>query len=249
MEARELVADAALGLVDSIDLISPFQDEGAAFLYHRLLSCGLRPAATAGTDVFLSFAHGPGTSSNPPGWGRVYAHLGGAGLSVPAFRDAVRAGRTVVTNGPWLTLTVDGHGPGAVLDRAAGDRLRVAVACTGDAAVTVVGPDGELAAGAGVPEISVGGPLWLAAVARGPGGGRVLDDATFAHTSAVHVEVGGRRVARERDARWCLDYLDRLEAFVAEHGRFSSHSQHADLVTVLTQAREYYHGVTRAAVG
>ena len=56
-------------------------------------------------------------------------------------------------------------------------------------------------------------------------------------------------MARRRDARWCLDHLDRLAAFVAEHGRFSAHSQHADVVTVLTQAREYYERVMAGAVG
>ena len=71
----------------------------------------------------------------------------------------------------------------------------------------------------------------------------------YGNTSAVHVECGGRRVARERDARWCLDYLDRLAAFVAEHGRFSAHSQHADFVTVVTQARGYYTEVLGTAVG
>jgi hypothetical protein len=81
------------------------------FLYHRLLSCGLRLAATAGTDAFLSFSHGPGVASNPPGWGRVYARLGDRGLSVEAFKEAIRAGRTVVTNGPWLALEVNGEGP------------------------------------------------------------------------------------------------------------------------------------------
>ena len=55
----------------------------------------------------------------------MYAQLGDAPLSTDAFAAAVRAGRTVVTNGPWLTLDVDGHGPGAVLDRGAGQRLRV----------------------------------------------------------------------------------------------------------------------------
>ena len=125
VEARELVADAALGVVDSVDVLSPFEDEGAIYLYHRLLSCGLRLAATAGSDVFLSFRHGPNVASNPPGWCRVYAQLGDAPLSVAAFQDAVRAGRTVVTNGPWLTFTVDGEGPGAVLDGSPGRRLRV----------------------------------------------------------------------------------------------------------------------------
>jgi hypothetical protein len=97
VEARELVADAALGLVDSVDLISPFSSEGAIYLYHRLLSCGLRLAATAGTDVFLSFANGPWWTSSPPGRGRVYANLGAEPLSVDAFKAAIRDGRTMVT--------------------------------------------------------------------------------------------------------------------------------------------------------
>ncbi|HJW60661.1 MAG TPA: CehA/McbA family metallohydrolase, partial [Actinomycetota bacterium] len=80
VEARELVADAALGLVDSVDLIGPSDVEGTAVLYHHLLSCGLRLAATAGTDVWLSYSRGP-LISNPPGWGRVYADLRGEPLS------------------------------------------------------------------------------------------------------------------------------------------------------------------------
>ena len=35
----------------------------------------------------------------------------------------------------------------------------------------------------------------------------------FAHTTAVYVDVAGRRVAREADARWCLDFLDTLQGF------------------------------------
>ena len=133
VEARELVADAAIGVVDAVELVSCFDDRGALVLYHHLLSCGLRLAATAGTDTFLSFARGPAPASNPPGWGRVYAQLGDAPLSTDAFADAVRAGRTVVTNGPWLTLDVDGHGPGAVLDRGPGQRLRVRARAVGRA--------------------------------------------------------------------------------------------------------------------
>ena len=69
-EARELVADAALGLVDSVDLLGPNDPEGTAVLYHHLLNCGLRLAATVGTDVFLSHSRSS-FFSNPPGWGRV----------------------------------------------------------------------------------------------------------------------------------------------------------------------------------
>jgi hypothetical protein len=255
VEARELVADAALGLVDSVDLISPSNDEGAVFLYHRLLSCGLRLAATAGTDCFLSFSH-MGVASNPPGWGRVYAHLDGQELSVDAFKQAIRGGRTVVTNGPWLTLQVNGQGPGAVLDLAAGDRLDVHARVQGPGVedLTLVGPDGVMARGdAATPlrlETIVEGPTWIAAVARGPGHPHTLDASVLAHTSPVYVDVAGRRVARTADARWCLAFLDRLERFVDEHGRFDPATRTAhfgDLVTVLDQARAFYQRVAESA--
>jgi hypothetical protein len=253
VEARELVADAALGLVDSVEVISAFNDEGAVFLYHRLLSCGLRLAATAGTDTFLSFSHGPGTASNPPGWGRVYAQLGGQALSVAAFKDAIRAGRTMVTNGPWLTFDVNGHGPGAVLDLPAGERLdlRTRVLGPGAERLTLIGPDGVLAEGDAASELqfettATDGPTWLAAIARGPGHPNTLDESVFAHTSPVYVDVDGRRVARSADARWCLEFLDTLEQFVAEHGQFAPATRaerFGDFVTVLDQARIFYRNV------
>jgi len=197
------------------------------FLYHRLLSCGLRLAATAGTDVFLSFSHGPGVASNPPGWGRVYARLGDQPLSVPAFEQAIRGGRTLVTNGPWLTLEVNGQGPGAVLDLAAGDRLDVRTRAQGAGAerLTLVGPDGVMAAGDADAELRLettleGGPTWIAAVARGGGHPNTLDASVLAHTSPVYVDVAGQRVSRAADARWCLALLDELERFVGEHGHF-----------------------------
>jgi hypothetical protein len=256
VEARELVADAALGVVDSIDLISPSSDEGAVFLYHRLLSCGLRLAATAGTDTFLSFSHS-GTFSNPPGWGRVYAYLGGRELSVAAFKEAIRAGRTIVTNGPWLGLEVNGQGPGAVLDLAPGDRLKARATLTGLEAgrLSLVGPDGVIAEGDATSEVRFesvlnDGPTWIAAVARGPGGANTLDRSTLAHTSPVYVDEAGRRVARAVDAEWCLDFLDTLERFVAEHGHFEPETRQAhfgDFVAVLEQARSYFRRVLESA--
>jgi hypothetical protein len=256
VEARELVADAALGMVDSIDLISPFNNEGAVFLYHRLLSCGLRLAATAGTDTFLSFSHGPGVASNPPGWGRVYAHLANQPLSVEAFKDAIRGGRTVVTNGPWLSLDVSGHGPGAILEVVDGDRLdvRARVQGPGSEQLTLVGPDGVIAANNAASElrleITVDGPTWIAAATRGPGHPRTLDDSVLAHTSPVYVDIAGQRVARKADAQWCIEFLTSLEQFIADHGHFDPATRTAhfgDLVAVLNAARSFYLRVAESA--
>jgi hypothetical protein len=258
VEARELVADAALGLVDAVELVSCFDDRGAETLYHHLLNCGLRLAATAGTDTFLSFARGPAPASNPPGWGRVYARLGEGGLTVEAFQDAIRAGRTVVTNGPWLTLEVDGpgaagtSGPGAVLAAGPGDRLLARVRAVGSGIDRLVlhGPDGELAGTAGdvlEHELVVGASgLWVAGAAYGGEDPHTVGAPVFAHTSPVYVDVEGRRTARVESAQWCLALLDGLRDLVAEHGRFDpAHrgEQLGDLLGVLDRARAVYRAV------
>jgi hypothetical protein len=249
VEARELVADAALGLVDSVDLIGPSDVEGTAVLYHHLLSCGLRLAATAGTDVWLSYSRGP-LFSNPPGWGRVYADLRGTPLSVAAFADAVRAGRTQATNGPFLELLVDGRGPGDRIEATPGRRLPVTVGCQGLGVerLELVGPDGVLAAtdagGGAAPaidaEVEAGESMWLCAVARGPGHPSVLGPMVFAHTSPVWVELHGRPLRRPASARWLLDWLDRFEAMLGQHGRFADDGQRAEVVGVIEQARRRY---------
>jgi hypothetical protein len=59
---------------------------------------------------------------------------------VEAFKEAIREGRTIVTNGPWLTFEVNGQGPGAVLDMAAGDRLDIRARVQGRGALGICTP-------------------------------------------------------------------------------------------------------------
>ena len=257
-EARELVADAALGLVDSVDLIVG-DIAGAERLYHRLLGCGLRLAATAGTDIMLSRARGRLTS-NPPGWCRVYANLHGSPLSVSAWQDAVRAGRTFATNGPWLELEVGGFGPGDVLSTSERERIQLVARMVGAGVerVEVVGPDGPVATlavspGAGhaelVAEFEVDEPVWLAAVARGlehplAAAGRPN---VYAHTSPVWIDVAGQAVARAADAAWCLDWLGHLERLACEAGSFADAGQLEDLLRVIERARSFYGPIAAGA--
>jgi hypothetical protein len=253
VEARELVVDVALGLVDAVEVVSCFDDAAGTELYHHLLGCGLRPAAVAGSDVFLSFAHGPGVASNPPGWVRTYARLDGVRASAEGVRDAVRAGRTLATNGPFVTLDVEGRGPGDLVDARVGDVLEVSARVRGSAAeeLVLVGPDGEIASsrdGRVEAAVTVDGPLWLAALARG--GAHPMDPArpVYAHTSPVHVEVAGERVAREADVRWCLGLLDRVEELVVTRGRFDPEHRDAQLAdhhALFARARAVYQALLR----
>src|SRR5262249_59924136 len=65
--------------------------------------------------------------SNLPGGDRVYVHVDGP-LSYRGWIDGLKAGRSFVTNGPMLTFTANGMGPGAVLK--VGEKPRVRVKAT-----------------------------------------------------------------------------------------------------------------------
>jgi hypothetical protein len=254
VEARELVVDAALGLVDSLDLLHPGDWDATAQLYHHLLGCGIRLAASVGTDSFLSISHG--LNSDPPGWARMYAHLDGQALSVDAYKRAIREGRTIVTNGPWIRLAVAGRGPGAVIDAARGDLLELVAECSGPGVlgVEILGPDGVITSVRAVNEhaavrsgLTVTGPLWIAARAVGVEHPSVQRGPAAAHTSPVYVDVAGRRVARPADARWCLDWLDRFDGFVRRYGRYQVDSHRDDVLGTIERAREVYRAVIGGA--
>ncbi|GAA4999580.1 CehA/McbA family metallohydrolase [Actinopolymorpha pittospori] len=208
VECRELVADAALGLVDGMNVVSNLNDQGAAVVFRRLLGAGIPIAATVGTDSMLSVRR-DSTYANPPGWARMYAQVDGP-LSVDGLKDAVRAGRTIATNGPWVELTVQEQGPGGRVDVSRGAEVRVHAAVHGPGVqrLRIYTADGPLAE-TDVPgeegatldvTLPVDEPTFVVAVADGGSHPEVLTDQTMAHTSAVYVDVEGRRVARAEHA-------------------------------------------------
>ncbi|TDD32810.1 hypothetical protein E1287_21620 [Actinomadura sp. KC06] len=242
--SREIVADAALGLIDSLDVLNHSSIQATAVVYRRLLGAGNALAVTAGTDTMLSFQR-RGNQSSPPGWERVYARVDGP-LTAASFADAIRRGRTFATTGPWLELHVDGHGPGDILDVAPGERVTVTARTIGPEVLRIElrtadgiladGPPGEVTA-----ELTVGEPTYVVAVAAGPRHERSMHySGAFAHTSPVHLRVDGRRVARGADLRWCLEYLDRLEDLLRDTARFDAPEQFAAHLDLLDEARGVY---------
>jgi hypothetical protein len=71
--------------------------------YYALLNCGFRLRPTAGTAS--------GVHPVPLGFGRVYVELDG-GLDADAWLRGLDAGRSFVTTGPMLFVTLDGRAPG-----------------------------------------------------------------------------------------------------------------------------------------
>jgi hypothetical protein len=107
-------------------------------IYYHLLNCGLRlpPIAGSGSGWAPTTTAAPGTAAaikaaasgnfNPVGYNRVYVFVDGE-LTWEKWWEGLRAGRAVVTNGPLLRPTVEGHPPGHVFQAGRGESLELEI--------------------------------------------------------------------------------------------------------------------------
>jgi TolB protein len=106
----EMVPDALLGDVDTIELACLWSDElGTAEAWYRLLNLGLPIMPSAGSDTMHNYHRTMAIGS-----ARIFARPQGA-LNVQSFLVAVKQGRSFVTNGPMIEFTAGGEGPGGVV--------------------------------------------------------------------------------------------------------------------------------------
>ena len=171
--AKAIPIDVALGKIDTLDINNSWA--ASVPLWHRLLNCGFRVPATAGTDVFLNRI-----GSNLPGGDRVYVHTDGP-LTYENWIDGLRAGRSFVTNGPMLTFTVNGEESGHVLKLGEKPKVRVKASARSQFPLTKAElvHNGKVIATANLAadtltatldqEVALDGGGWLAFRADGPG--------------------------------------------------------------------------------
>ncbi len=243
----EPLADLLLGDVDAFEIDS-FEDSPFDALpdWYALLNVGCR--------VPLVGASGKDSNGVALGCMRTYASLPpGEVLTYRGWVEAVRAGRTFATNGPLVSLTVEGQGPGAALEVAAGRRLRVRaearsivpfehleVIVNGRAAASAAA-QGMPAAAAVEAEVPAGGGGWVAARCRG--GQRVPDrpapQRVFAHTSPVYWRVEGRTLPVDAAAvRELTQALDQMLDWVQREARCDTDAQRERLANVFRRARQ-----------
>ncbi len=249
----EIPVDAALGVADFFDVnCIPSSEIGAAAIYARLLNAGFRLAAAGGSDTFSD------TSRDPPlGTGRTYALVEGE-LTVPAWGEALRAGRSFATNGPLLELEVEGLGMGDEIRRDGPATLsiraravsavpmeRLELLVNGRPARTAVA---EALAGDGPFELRLDGDLlveesaWIALRAEGPRSHWTTDSQLFAHSSPVYVVLDGRGIAVEADRAYMEE---RIREFGAAMERRDDWDDEAQRELVLEGVREALERVAR----
>ena len=245
-----LPVDAALGKVDYYEAVSFVDDLTAtATVWYRLLNCGFRLAAGAGTDAMANFA----SLRGPVGMNRVYVRSGGP-LEHRRWLAALKAGRSFATNGPLLGLTVDGRELGAEVQLpAAGRQVVAAVRLRSNVPVdhlelvlngTVVREiplDPDRKSATDTVRVPVNRSGWLLLRARGDSAAYpTLDVYPYATTSPIYLTVGGRPARSPEDARYFIAWLDRIRSSVDAHRDWNSDAERAETLDMLARARAEY---------
>ncbi len=206
--------------------------------YYRYLNLGLRVPFSTGTDWFVY------------DFSRVYVPLEGA-LTPSAWLKELEAGRTFITNGPLLTLTIDGHTPGDVVKLDGPKPLRVRASGAGrlDFKGIELVRNGEVVSraesrtsdGRFVAEIdtilTANEPGWYAL--RIPDQDQMkneLDQPLFAHTSPIYVEFGGKKIFDRATAETLLAELKAAPEVITKDGQFADDAERARVLDVYREA-------------
>jgi dipeptidyl aminopeptidase/acylaminoacyl peptidase len=247
--AYAIPVDAALGLVDYMELVSFSEHVATAFVWYRLLNCGFRIPAAAGTDAMTNFA----SLRGPVGLNRVYVKLDGQ-LTRDGYLAGLKAGRSFATNGPLLELTLGGRGPGEEIRLpAGGGRLRLQATLrsyvpverfelVGNGEVVARFDPGRDSTGAAVDTtIAVTRSGWYtlkawSTHARHP----VLDIYPFATTSPIYVTVGGEPVRSPRDAAYFVRWIDRLDSLARASTAWNSAAEREGTLKKFVEARKAF---------
>jgi len=242
----ELPVDVALGKVDYLEVMGYSDHLVTSEIWYRLLNCGFRLPAAAGTDAFPNFA----SLRGPPGLVRVFVHSG-ATLDHRSWLAALKAGRTFVTNGPLLEFSVAGHAIGDEIRLSAGShRLTARVGLRSNVAVDhleIIGNGkvvasialrGDRTAANDTISIPASTSGWYVLRAYSDRAELpVLDLYPFASTSPIYVSVGDKPARSADDAAFFVRWIERIEAGTRASTAWNTPAEQAAVLRTLAVAK------------
>jgi hypothetical protein len=214
--------------------------------YYRLLNCGFRLPASAGSAA--------GVKPNPVGHNRAYVRIAGD-FSYESYFDGFKAGRSFVTNGPMLFLTVNERGPGETIALAGNGarKLRVSVKAhwnrpiesieiiaNGDV-IQSFEPQGNIQHVDGSFDWNPQQGGWIAA--------RVFGEKKlpirFAHTSPIYIHMPDCPPDPSQDAAYFAKWIGRRIDSLDEDKNFTADWQRDAVRTQLENAKAVYQQLIR----
>ena len=250
---HELPVDAALGKVDYVEVLGFSDHKSTAAVWYRLLNCGFRLPAAAGTDAMANFA----SLRGPVGLNRVYANVPRGPLDIQSWLSSLKQGHTFATNGPLLGFTLGGRSLGDELRLPAGENkvkfsawLRsivpvdhLDVICNGRVVRELrLSGDRESADSEDTIPLSQSGWCLLRAwseKAEHP----VFDLYPYATTSPIYVKVDGSAAKPAEDAAYFIAWIDRMIEDAKSNRDWNTDTEKKSVLDLLNRARRIYVGL------
>ena len=245
----ELPVDVALGKVDYVEVMGYSDHLITSEIWYRLLNCGFRLPAGAGTDAFPNFA----SLRGPPGLVRVFVKSGAA-LDHGRWLAGLKAGRTFVTNAPLFEFSLGGHQVGDEVRLPAGThRLSARVGMRSNVPLDHLEIIGNGQVVATIPlrgnrttandtvAISVTSSGWYVLRAYSDRAELpVLDLYPFGSTSPIYVRLGDDPVGSPTDAAFFVRWIDRLQTAVQASTAWNRADEQNVVERSLTAARTVF---------
>ena len=259
MLARELPIDVIKYKIDGYELLSNYASSHRRTLqmWYRILNCGFRLPACAGTDAEMSAAFG-----KPPGSYRVYVQIDGE-FTYDSWLSNLVAGRTFVTNGPLFTeLEVRNFALGDSVDLATQGLTyldghvrvecetplrRVDILCNGRVDQTFLAEEGQCVIDTSFI-VTVDESSWIAVRASGPKANMAtVGDSLFAHSGPVYFSLNGARILETESAQELVEWVGNFERLAIAKGEWSDPGQSLSLFEEIDAARAFYSALASGA--
>jgi hypothetical protein len=256
------------------DVVPDLRMNSGLRLWYRLLNCGLKIPASAGTDKMSNWV--------TVGGNRVYASIKGK-FNYQSWIDALDRGNTFVTNSPMIFCTVDNKSPGEQINISKPGTVKIVaevysqlpldrleVVANGDVIAEKVIEKGEHHAKLEI-EYQAGKSTWIAArthqynlrdmVAgvsfaerRDDGGGPTFlnryygtlrPETAFAHTSPSYVIVANKPIRSPKDAEYFIKYLENAISWLKNSGSFPSKEAKQEVLDSFKKGIEMYRQLSK----
>ncbi len=207
--------------------------------FYRYLNLGLRVPFSTGTDWFVY------------DFSRVYVrHAEDAPLSAETWLSALRQGRSLITNGPWIELNVDESEPGDTIDLAQPREVSISAKAAGgvefegleivqNGEIITTSADSGFSAEIREHRLKISEPAWIAARVRPKKGAKNAFGAEiFAHTSPVYVNFQGRAVFDAKTAETMRSELKMSLAAIERQAKFADETERETVLAIYREALE-----------
>ena len=252
----EVPVDVALKKLDYMEIVGFSDHKATASVWYRFLNLGFRIPAGAGTDATANYA---APIRGMVGMDRVYGLVPGGPVDVSAvgpWFDAVKYGRTFVTNGPLLEFSIP--------DAAIGDDLHLKtpqtvsffamlrsnapvdhleVVCNGKVVRSLLrGGPKQTADVEGTITLNDSGWCVLRAWSE-KAVHPVMDNYAYATTSPIYVTIADRKPHSPEDAKYFAAWIQRTIEVTEKYPDWDSAEEKEGVMKKLREAQKIYEGM------